>query len=606
MVQSRTEEAPKGFWARAALVGRSVSTAKVAAPNETTALPRVFSKPNDFMAAEVMPLGRLLDGRYRFRLACLQRAYAWRPENVSRLLSDLRWAMQRSGKKRRYALGRLMLAQQLGSVDVELVDGHQRLVTLTMLFAVLRDLETNPERAETLHKLVLDEAWSLGDPRRYRLLIQKQPAPLFERTVQQRGLTDSDPGVLRDELSEAERNIIDNRDCIRSELLSPGTTEEFRRELADFLLENCYVIAVVVDNADDGWEILGTEQNTRLAFSHADEAKSIILSAMPADQHSPAAHLWERCESILIPEDMHRLLCHIRSISWRGRFQSSRPVETEIVERFGIATDGLKFMSEHLVPFANRLKDIRQGNVGRPGEERQSISQHIDYISWVDAHAWIPAILLWMKIRGSEGPETQSFIRHLDRLVWMTRIAGVDPGVQETRMLSLLDDIEAGVPVGNMSRLQIEPKLRKDAISNLRSPNLAAKHYAGYLLRRLSILSGADPGPMMRDEVTVEHILPRNPHGCREWLALYGSPDGCKMHHQKLGNVVLLSGRENQLVGIKSWDDKRAILARSVFSLARDAAQEKDWTARTIARRTDRLIDMLLKSFDIAPLGKGE
>jgi hypothetical protein len=580
--------------------------AREAGPAEVAVLPQATAVPDDFMKAEVLAVGRLLDGRFRFQLACLQRAYAWRPENVTRLLSDLRWAMQRSGRKRRYALGRLMVAKAADSADAELVDGHQRLVTLTILFAVLRDLETDPQRAEALHRLIVDESKDQGDPRRYKLLIQKQTAPLFARAVQERGTTENDPGGQRERLSEAERNIVDNRECIRSELLSPGTTEEYRRELADFLLEKCFVITVIVDDSDDGWDILDTEQNTRLAFTHADEAKAAILSAMSAEEHVPAALLWERCESILTPEDMYRLLCHIRSISWRGRFQSSRPVEAEIVERFGIATDGLRFMSEQLMPYANCLKDIRQGNVGRPGVERDAVTQHIDFISWVDPHAWNPALLLWLKVHGLEGPDTLTFARRLDRLVWMSRIAGVDPGVQETRMLHLLGEIEAGVPVERMGRLQIESKLRAEVISNLRSPNLAAKHYAGYLLRRLSILYGSDPGPIVRDDVTIEHILPRNPHGVREWLAIYRSPDGCKAHHQKLGNVVLLSGPENQLAGTKCWEEKRAILARSSFSLARDASQEAEWTARTITRRTDQLVNMLLKSFGLAPLAKGE
>jgi hypothetical protein len=157
-----------------------------------------------------------------------------------------------------------------------------------------------------------------------------------------------------------------------------------------------------------------------------------------------------------------------------------------------------------------------------------------------------------------------------------------------------------------MSRLNIEPKLRADAISNLRSANFAAKHYAGSLLRRISCVMGEDPGPIVRDEVTIEHILPRNPHGCRAWLNTFRTPEVCKSHHQKLGNVVLLSGRENQQAGTLSWDEKRQILARSPFSLARDAAVEREWTAQTITRRSERLIDMLLQSFELPRLHKSE
>jgi hypothetical protein len=40
--------------------------------------------------------------------------------------------------------------------------------------------------------------------------------------------------------------------------------------------------------------------------------------------------------------------------------------------------------------------------------------------------------------------------------------------------------------------------------------------------------------------------------------------------------------------------------------LAQDAAKETVWTAQTIARRTEHLINVLLKSFQMPPLVKGE
>lgn len=615
MVQRPTQETRGGFWAKASLVARATSMVepkqtddvpKQAAVSAQSSHPRVFFQAIEPMSADVLSVGRLLDGRYRFRLACFQRAYAWRPENVARLLTDLRWAMHHEKRKRFYPLGRLMLAQVPGSADVELIDGHQRMVTLTMLLAVLRDLEGDRQRADRLHRLIVDDSRPESDPRRNILSVQALPARLYADFVQRREATDLEPDLPRESLSETERNIIDNRDCIRSELLAPGMTDDMRRALADYVLQCCRLITVVVDNADDAWEMLNTEQNTRLAFSHADEAKATILSAMPAANHVPAAHLWESCESILTPEDMFRLLCHIRAMTWRGKSQSVRPVEMEIIERFAIATDGLPFVIDHLVPLANRLKDVRRGQVGRDATEREAVGRSIEYMTWIDPHVWMPALLLWMKVHGANAAGTLEFVRRLDRLVWLSKIAGVDPGVSETRMHRLMDEIEAGTPPTAMSRLAIESKVRSDAIYNLRSANFAAKHYAGCVLRRLSATLGSDPGPILRDEVTIEHILPRNPHGCKSWLTAFRNPDGCRVHHQKLGNVVLLSGRDNQRAGTLSWDDKRDILLRSTFSLAQEAAKETSWTAHVISRRTDVLINALLTEFELPPLAKGE
>lgn len=616
MAQRPTQEAPRGFWARASFANRlqppldqQQSGSETGAPGfaeQSGAVPLAGGEASEPIVAEVLTVGALLDGRYRFRLACFQRAYAWKPENAVRLVCDIRSAMQREASRRFFPLGRLMLAKAPGSPDVEIVDGHQRLVTLTILFAVLRDLEADPGRAERLHRLVAVDQWPSRGEAQDLLTIQELPGRLFASIVKRRGSTEFDPDVPREALSESERNIVDNRDGIRSELLAPGMTDEIRRALADYILSSCRLVTITVDNADLAWEMLNTEQNTRLAFSHADEAKSLILSAMPAEAHITAAGLWESCESMLTPEDMFRLLSHIRAMSWRGKSQSARPVEMEIVERFGVANQGLAFMAEHLVPYANRLKDVRRGYVGRDDGERMSIARSVDFMTWIEPHSWVPALLLWLKVQGPNAAHTVDFIRRLECLVWLSKIAGVDPGVQETRLLRLLDEIEAGTLPKVMPKLQIDATLRAHAITNLRSANFAGKHYAGCLLRRISATMGSDPGPILRDEVTIEHILPRNPHGCKAWLTLFRTPDGCKAHHQKLGNVVLLSGRDNQKAGTLSWDEKREILRASPFLLAQDAAKEADWTAQTIARRTESLINLLLVSFDLQPLAKGE
>lgn len=166
--------------------------------------------------------------------------------------------------------------------------------------------------------------------------------------------------------------------------------------------------------------------------------------------------------------------------------------------------------------------------------------------------------------------------------------------------------MERGTPARSITQMNIDSRIRADAIYNMRSANFAAKHYAGCLLRRISATMGSDPGPILRDEVTIEHILPRNPHGCKAWLTSFRSPEGCRAHYQKLGNVVLLSGRDNQLAGTRSWEEKREILSQSSFLLAQDAAKEKSWTDKIIAKRTERLIDLVLTGFDLPPLAKGE
>lgn len=570
----------RSLWARAGLARRSAAQEPL--------------EP-EYLAASVLSIGEIFSGAYRFRLTCFQRAYAWRTPQLSRLLSNLKEAMQNDGRKRRYCLGRLMLAQEAGHVETELVDGHQRLLTLTILLSVLRDLETDPDRSDWLHGFVADPR-KLPSGVAYRLRAQATISNLFEVTVQERGATDSDPDISVDELSEPERNIIENREYIRSVVAAMPDTA--RRELADFLANECHVIAIVVDNQDEAWGLISTEQETRLEFTDADQAKAILLSEMPVGDRIACGRAWEGCEALLTATDMHRLLTHIRALYWRGRSHSTLPVEAEIAQKFSLFQGGFPFLNTALVPLAERLSELRRGAIGEDPLARDAIATCITHMTWIDPHSWVPAALQWLRIRGADAPETLTFFRHLERLIWVMKLAGVDPLVQETRILSLVGEIEGGGAVATLTKLSIDPTVLTVALTNLRSPSFAAKTHAGLVLRRLSIAMGKDSGPVTRTNVTMEHILPRNPKGGL-WRKHFRNEADVKAYAQRLGNITWLSEAHNQEAANKDWPVKRTILASSSFALSRQAAKDAEWTARTIADRTEDLIALLFKQWDI-------
>ena len=65
-----------------------------------------------------------------------QRDYAWKERNINDLLGDVEEALEVGGS---HYLGTFILSQQLGSETVQVVDGQQRLTTLTMLLDALID-----------------------------------------------------------------------------------------------------------------------------------------------------------------------------------------------------------------------------------------------------------------------------------------------------------------------------------------------------------------------------------------------------------------------------------------------------------------------------------
>ncbi|WP_083567672.1 DUF262 domain-containing HNH endonuclease family protein [Hyphomicrobium sp. CS1GBMeth3] len=540
---------------------------------------------HDLVSVSVLPLKDLFSDDFHFRLPYFQRAYAWQTEQVGRLLSDITAAMRASEGERGYFLGKLMVGKKRGQPATSLVDGHQRIMSLTLLFAVMRDLESSPQQQRRLHGFIRG--------RDLRLSPQEAIAATCEQFVQTPGGTALEPDEALDDLSETERNLIENRNYLRTELSGVEFPPELRHSLIDYLAERCCVIVSAVEDEDEAWSFLRTEEETRVDFSKSDRAKFNLLSIVPGAERAECQKVWESCEALLGATDMHALLGHLRTL--KRRKQSGKPVEVEIAEtyKFNVPGAGSSFLLSELRPAAERLAALR-----RVDEDPLGAGTSVERLGWIDTQLWVPAAVLWLQQRRAP-EETRLFFRRLERLVWIMRIAGFDPTRQHNRILQLLGEIDRGGPVGGMREFEVTAEMRVKALANLRSPSFDAKHFSARVLRRISIAIGEDPGPIAHDRLTIEHILPRAFAPKSSWRTHFPSPRAVKQHAHRLGNLTFLSPAENQKADQQDWPEKRAILARSEYLLSRQLADAAEWTAAEIFSRTEDLIRILFKDWDI-------
>jgi len=87
-------------------------------------------------------LGKILTPlNYQFWIPGYQRPYAWQKDQVMELLDDLLNAFPcNEGDSADYFLGSIILIKEPGQEKAEVIDGQQRLTTLTLLMAIIRYL----------------------------------------------------------------------------------------------------------------------------------------------------------------------------------------------------------------------------------------------------------------------------------------------------------------------------------------------------------------------------------------------------------------------------------------------------------------------------------
>ena len=126
-------------------------------------------------------IGDIFSDAYEFEIPPYQRPYAWEEEQARELLNDLLDAMDnRDASGGLYFLGSIVLVKLPTEAQAKVIDGQQRLTTLTILLSVLRDLTTDLElRIERRGYVYQRASADKGLKDRYRLLLRERDRPFF-------------------------------------------------------------------------------------------------------------------------------------------------------------------------------------------------------------------------------------------------------------------------------------------------------------------------------------------------------------------------------------------------------------------------------------------
>jgi hypothetical protein len=100
---------------------------------------------------KTMTVGELFSGSNVFRMPIFQRPYSWDEETALELYDDIYQAVERGSG---YFLGPIIVARSGSNKPYDVVDGQQRLVTLSVIFALLRDLASSSDLQRELQEVV--------------------------------------------------------------------------------------------------------------------------------------------------------------------------------------------------------------------------------------------------------------------------------------------------------------------------------------------------------------------------------------------------------------------------------------------------------------------
>lgn len=535
-----------------------------------------------------------------------QRSYAWGPDQMEQLVADILNRCQLVPMPGYYSLGHIRVAGMSDDGFLDLIDGNQRVTSIMILLAAIRDLTGDRERRDMINRLIW-RVTAAGDftP---RLLIHPNAAPFFAGTVLLEGATQLHVEETPD-LLETERRILRNRDIAVKRLaaLPPSLLQDF----AVYLLDRCWLITVRVATVDEAWEMVRSEETRGLSHHESELLRVRVIAAMLRDEQEQATRIWHGCQERLGPDTMIDLIRLVRLLEGTTAALMTKPLDVEIIDLFDLSRAGLAFMDWKVAPRADLLVRLLARDLDA-GPATDDVRRHARTIGWLQNAVWWAPAIAWIEQRGLYHPETAAFFAGLDRTAWLNRLGAPDPTNLVRRAAAITREIASSAPVSQWASLDVSGKLEAEALNTIGSRTFEEKSVCQIVLRRLSFEIArretpsasddqADPGPVDGSTVTIEHILPRSkPPPGTEWERQFHNMDGMREHAYRLGNLAFLTLAENQFADNKDYVDKRGVLAGSRHVLARDAAREATWTPDVIRRRSERLTEFLWQVWGLA------
>lgn len=226
----------------------------------------------------------------KYSIDYYQREYKWHEKQIQELVDDLsskfleeyRPEHQRSkvGDYPHYFLGSIIVSKKESTGYI--VDGQQRLTSLTLLLILLRNLQKSHDKKVNVDELIFSEKY---DQKSFNLDVDER-TPAMEALY-----TNGGEDFSTTDRPESVRNLID-----RYRDLEAYFPDELRGDalpyFIDWLLENVHLVEITAYSDDDAYTIFETMNDRGLSLSPTDMLKGYLLANIDETKRSSADARW--------------------------------------------------------------------------------------------------------------------------------------------------------------------------------------------------------------------------------------------------------------------------------------------------------------------------
>jgi hypothetical protein len=249
---------------------------------------------------EAKTIRQLLSGA-KYSIDYYQREYKWEDKQVMELIDDLTTKFledYEEGQERsrvesygHYFLGSIIISDK--DAEKFIVDGQQRLTTLTLLLTYLNNLQRgrpDPKRSSPIEELIFSARYG---NKSFNIDVSRGPQGVGERAECMEALFEDKEFDVEGK-PQTLANLV-----ARYEEIDERFPNELKGEalpyFIDWLIENVHLVEITAFSDDDAYTIFETMNDRGLSLSPIDMLKGFLLSNIEdTGKRTPCNELWKK------------------------------------------------------------------------------------------------------------------------------------------------------------------------------------------------------------------------------------------------------------------------------------------------------------------------
>ncbi|MFI7214272.1 DUF262 domain-containing protein [Micromonospora maritima] len=564
------------------------------------------------VAAHETTLRELLEGAKQYRVPLYQRTYSWADSQLKRLWDDIRKLAEErvENPSLTHFIGSLVLAPSptLGPSVSEflVVDGQQRLTTLSILLCAIRDHRAKHE--DPNHRDRIDQEYLINKYKpahRLKLVPTQADRAAYEACLEatpQAGGSDQVGAAYR--FFAAQLVAVDDPD-------DPMDIER----IEDAVISGMALVSVVAGGGDNVYRIFESLNNTGLKLTQADLLRNYLFMRLPTRGDTVYDSLWFPLQKQLDSGELEQLFW----LDLVHRNPEVKQTDTYVgqQERLnGLHTEA--DIEEEVRRFC-RLGALLRIILHPEEEQDPEVRRRLARLNAWDTTTVLP-LLLHLLDRRKQGTATSeqiaSAMLYVESYFVRRLLIGRATASINRVLLRSVTDMRKDLPVDQAVRTYLSVGRKYFATdTSLRESVRSIPFYLnGRATQRKLVLQWLEESygskePVAPASLTIEHVMPQSPTAeWRQMLSedLQGEESFAEVHEalvHTLGNLTLTG--YNAELSNSSFLVKRAQLGKSGIALSREIADQKRWGRPEIHARADALAERIIATWPGPTEGAG-